>query len=170
MQHDILKVDCWPFDPKLGSGGGGLQQNFVIPFNLICTMTMFWKSWFLTYWPHSLRSWGLGLRANICYHVAAFLIPFDLISNMTIFWKWNFDFFTQPRVRGLGVCSTILWLLGIWYATWQCSEKVDFWPIDPILRVEGMQLKHLLPCCCIRYSLKFDVHHDIALKKLNLTF
>ena len=77
MQRDhILKVEFWPLDPNLqgqgegvcskipvcrplpeGMGGGGLQQNmryhvaaFMIPFNLICNMTMFWKSWILNFW------------------------------------------------------------------------------------------------------------------------
>ena len=54
MQHDIV-LTFWPE----GSGGGVCWQNicyhvdaFVIPFNLICNMTIFWKSWILTCWPH----------------------------------------------------------------------------------------------------------------------
>ena len=42
-----------------------------------------------------------------------------------------------------------------WYATWQCSAKVKFWPFDPTPRVEGA--KYLLPHCCIRDSIQFDM-------------
>ena len=33
----------------------------------------------------------------------------------------------------------------------------------------GMRAKHLLPyaCCCICYSIKFDMQHDHVLKRLN---
>ena len=156
---------------------------FVIPFNLICNMTMFWKFWNLTYWPHP-RAGGGGLRANYCYHVAAFMILFNLICNMTVFWKfWPFD--PTPRVGGgsvgkifatmLCICDSIsfhmqhdhvlkswiftfwphpqgggLWVRGvgsadkifatlllrflfhlIWYATWPCSEKLNFYLLTP---------------------------------------
>ena len=82
----------------------------------ICNMTMFWKSWILTYWPHSKGwwwgwvgvwgqifatmllhswfssqwSWGRGMSVGkifaTMWHVAAFLILFK-ICNMTMFWK-----------------------------------------------------------------------------------
>ena len=46
---------------------------FEILFNLICNMTMFWKSWILTFWSHPLGSFGREVCGqNICYHVAAF--------------------------------------------------------------------------------------------------
>ena len=32
------------------------------------------------------------------------------------------------------------WFSLIWYATWPCSEKVEFWPTDPIPRVVGVPL------------------------------
>ena len=31
----------------------------------------------------------------------------------------------------------------------------------------GLRAKYLLPCCCIRDSLLFDMQHDHVLKKLN---
>ena len=34
----------------------------------------------------------------------------------------------------------------------------------------GLQAKYLVPCCCIRDSLFFDMLHDHVLKKLKLTF
>ena len=59
------------FRPPVLAGGGGwgvggqvCWQNisyhvaaFVIPFNLICSMTMFWRTWkfwILSFWPHPL--------------------------------------------------------------------------------------------------------------------
>ena len=41
---------------------------------------------------------------------------------------------------------------------------------NPRVRVGGVGVcgqKHLLPCCCIRYSLYFDIKHDPGLKKIN---
>ena len=32
---------------------------------------------------------------------------------------------------------------------------------------EGQRAKYLLPCCCIRYSITFEIQHDHVLKKLN---
>ena len=99
----------WPTDsiPRVGSV---CRQNicyhvsvFVILFNLICNLTMSWKSKILTYWPRFQgRWWGRGVEVFgeqlICYHAAAF-------SD------------------------------SLWYATWPCSKKVEFWPNDPIPRV-----------------------------------
>ena len=97
---------------------------FVIIINLICNMTMFWKSWILISSP---GSWGvvkwLGVcTQNIWYLNAAFVIPFNLICNMTIFWKfWILTFWPHPWVRGGGsagkIFATILlhsWFLLIW--------------------------------------------------------
>ena len=90
------KVEFWcnPKDRGRQGGGGVCGQNichhvaaFVNPFNLICNMTMFWKSW--DFWPHP-RVGERGLRAKYflpSYYVAACVIPLNLISNMTIFWK-----------------------------------------------------------------------------------
>ena len=55
---------------------------FVIPFNLINTMTTFRKVNFdLT---HLSRGGGI-CRQTVCYHVAENVIPLNLICNMTIF-------------------------------------------------------------------------------------
>ena len=52
------KIEFWPFDPTRRDGGmWGEGKNicyhvaaYVISFNLICnSMTMFWKSWILTF-------------------------------------------------------------------------------------------------------------------------
>ena len=77
------KVEFWPTDsiPRVGGVQGGLwaasnhvaafvilcnicyqDAAFMIVFNLICNMTMFWKSWILTN-PQG-RGWG-GLQATM---------------------------------------------------------------------------------------------------------
>ena len=57
------QVEFWPIDPQCWRGGGGVVcwQNipyhvaaYVIPFNLICNMTIFWRSWILSFWSHHL--------------------------------------------------------------------------------------------------------------------
>ena len=35
---------------------------FVILFKMICTMTMFWKSWILTFWPPRIGGWDLRVK------------------------------------------------------------------------------------------------------------
>ena len=117
----------------------------MILFNLICNMSMFWKKRLLNPIP---RVGGGGqervFEQNICYHVGAFLILFNLICNMTKFWKsWILTYCPHLQDRGGSrgstgkIFATMLvhfWFSLIWYATWPCSEKVDFWPID---RVRG---------------------------------
>ena len=73
------KVLFWPTDsiPRVGSVCG---QNicyhvsvFVILFNLICNLTMSWKSKILTYWPRFQgRWWGEGGRG---LQRATYLLP-----------------------------------------------------------------------------------------------
>ena len=51
-----------------------------------------------------------------------------------------------PHQHGLGVAAgkifaTILlqsWFSLNWYAKWPCSEKVEFWPTDPIPKIRGV--------------------------------
>ena len=66
------------FDLLTLGSGGGCGQNicyhvtaFVIAFNFICNMTMFLKSWILTFWPPGSGGGGV-CGHNICYHVACF--------------------------------------------------------------------------------------------------
>ena len=75
------KVEIRPFDPRVrGRGWAGLGgQNicyhvaaFMFPFNVICNMIMFQKSWILTFWPHPLsppRGSGTGLRSKIAFDI-----------------------------------------------------------------------------------------------------
>ena len=76
MQHwHVLKkfnFDLWTIFQGLGGGGryvgkifATMLLHFVIRFNLICNMPMFWKSWILTFWPHSLGQW----RAYLAKHL-----------------------------------------------------------------------------------------------------
>ena len=75
-------------------------------------------------------------------------ISFYAICNMAMFWKTPF-----------------------WYATWPCFEKVEYWhltkPPGPEWGWGCLRAKYLLPCCCSRDSLKFDMQHGHVLKKLN---
>ena len=71
VQHDHVPKKM-NFD--LLRGEGCCRQNicyhvatFMFPFNVICNMIMFRKSWILTFWPHPLspsRGSGTGLRSN----------------------------------------------------------------------------------------------------------
>ena len=54
-------------------------------FNLMCNMTMFWKSWILTFWPPGSLGGSAGkIFTTMLLH---FVIPFNLICIMTIIWK-----------------------------------------------------------------------------------
>ena len=91
---------------------------------------------------------------------AKYLLPYCCISWFTLFWCatwtcseksilipgsgggmrekvefWPFD----PKGVGWGVAGKYLqpYCCLIWYATWLCSEKDEFWPINPIARVRG---------------------------------
>ena len=88
---------------------------------------------------------------------------------MTTFWKLNFDLLIPTTGSGGGVSgwgsagkivATMLLHSGfilMWYATWPCSEKVEFWNLIPITgsggeydwAIRGLRAKYLLQCCCI---------------------
>ena len=161
--HCSEKVELWPFNPYGMGGSAGkiyatMLLHFVIPIDFICYMTMFWKSWIMTFWTHPLGSWVMGFCGkDICYHIAAFLLPFNLICNMTLFWI-NCTLASWPLwSEGGGSAGQIsatmllhLWIPLIWYATWPYSEKVEVWP-HPVSVGACMQAKCLLPCCCISW-------------------
>ena len=114
MDHDhvlkTLNFDCWP-KPKVG---GLRAKNLLpcccfrdmIPFNLICYMTMFWKSGIFDLLNPTPGSGSGGSMQNICDHVAAFVIPFNWICNMTLFLKKEFWPFT-PSVKGGGSAGKV---------------------------------------------------------------
>ena len=133
--------------PTPGSGEGDLQQNFVIHLNVICSMTMFWKN--LT----GMGGGGGSADKTFAPCVAVFVIPFNLICNVTMFWNsWILTPTPGSGVLSVGrvysnirkevevegslgkMFATMLlysWFTLIWYATWHCSKKVEFWHFDP---------------------------------------
>ena len=140
-------------------GGDGLQQNFVISFNVICNMTMYWKSWHSTYWPHP-QVLGRGVCGkNICYHAAVFVSLFNLICNMTLFLKLLI--FLTPR-GSVGKIFAIVLLHFVIPINLICNMTM-FWkkwiltyepfPKDREGEVGGLRAKFLLPCCCISWFL-----------------
>ena len=147
----------------------------VIPFNLICNMTMFWKILPLTPPPLSTQGSHTGLRSKvrfdmfliyctsvcICNHVAAFAIPFDM-QHDNVLKKFNFNLLTQgPWEWSAGeIFATTwlhLWFHLSWYATWPCFEKfvLTFWPHPqgPVWVGGGLQAKYMLPRFSIRDSI-----------------
>ena len=69
LDHVLKKVEIWPYDSvsKVGAGGGGLWAKkcyhvaaFVIPFNLICNVTVFRKGWIFTVWSQPQCQGGGG--------------------------------------------------------------------------------------------------------------
>ena len=66
---------CYHVDPipRVGRGICGLKScyhaaAFMIPFDLICNMTMFWFCWSLTFWPNpNVRGWGLQAKYLLPY-------------------------------------------------------------------------------------------------------
>ena len=64
QDHVLKKVEFWKFDPQ-GWKEGGLREKYLLPCCCIhdslqfdMNMTLSWKSWFLTYWPHPQGWWG----------------------------------------------------------------------------------------------------------------
>ena len=114
---------------------------FAIPFNLIWNMTMFWKSWILTFWPLPQGQvcvcvWGGGMRAKYLLTYCCIVIAFILICIVTMFWlSWILTFGPTlqgwgSEVRGGGSAGKYLLqhiaafaIPLIWYATWPYSEK-----------------------------------------------
>ena len=73
-------------------------------------MTMFWKCWNLTFWPHP-RVKGMGKlwwvsSSKDCYHVDAFVIPLNLICNMTMF-RRNLNFDLLNPTPGCCICDSL---------------------------------------------------------------
>ena len=105
-------------------------------------MKMFWISWILAFWSHLQSRRGGGGGRD---EVCVQKICYHVAAYVILF---------------------------IWYATWQCSERVEFWPSAPPPLQEsggggGLRAEYLLPCCCIRDSILFYMQHDHVLQKLN---
>ena len=157
MQHDHILKKMY-FDlltPPQGSKVGVLGQNFcshvaafIIPFNLICNMTIFWNKWILTFWPQPQGRGVGGLVVVVGGGGGGGEVCGQIFDTMLLH----------------------LWFRLTWYATRPCSEKVECWLFDPPGPVGGggggLRAKYLLSCCCIRDFILFDIKHDHVLKKL----
>ena len=133
QQGHILKKLNYDLIRSLGSGSArGLQEKYLLPCCFI--------SWFP--WT-AYATWPCSVKGSMW--------PIDRI----------------PRVRGVGrlgglgrgslgkIFATLLlhlWFSLIWYATWPCSDKVEFWPFDPTPQVhsvgesQALDRKSLLIC------------------------
>ena len=156
MQHDhVLKKIILTFwshhlSPPRGSGTGLRSKimfdmfhiyctsvcscyhvaAFAIP--LMCSMTMFWKSWILTFWGE--RGVAGKIFATMLLHSRFPLIWYATWSCSAKVVK--FDLLTQRSGEGgcgQNICYhvTVTMLLYSWlplisYAIWPCSEKVEF--------------------------------------------
>ena len=95
------------------------------------------------------------------FHVLSMRIVWSLIRlmskltniKMARFWKLYFDPTRSSGSEGKGsagkIFATMLlhsWFSLIWYATWPCSEKVEFWPLIPTT-VSGVGMRERLGVC-----------------------
>ena len=95
-------------------------------------MTMFWKTWILIYWSHTLGSCGeMVCVQNICCHVAAFMFPFNLICNMTTFWLLTYWPSHRRWGRG-GICGQ-----NICYHVAAIRDSIQFDLLTPSLGFWG---------------------------------
>ena len=136
------KVEFWPFDPRVrGWRWAGLRgQNicyhvasFMLPFNVICSMIMFQKSWILTFWPHPLsppRGSGTGLRSKsrlICFLFIVYLSACEIsVKKMTTDWviaKFTYLNFDPSGGRGGKFLIAVMLVYRHWVII-ACSEKL----------------------------------------------
>ena len=115
--------------------------HFVIPFNLICNMTMFWKRWILTYCPIP-RVLGEGVCGqNIFYHVAVFVILFNLICTVTIFWKsWTLTYWPHPQGRddsGQNIFYHVVAFVIFFNLIYNVTMFWKSWPLTKWLQSQG---------------------------------
>ena len=111
--------------------------------------------------------WGILKGQNMCLQGAICSVSFNLTCNMTTFRKKNVLTFDHiPGVAGVWKDRVLACMLLrssfplIWYATWPCIEKAEFWPFGPTPRVRcrrSLWSSYLLPCYCICHSLCFNI-------------
>ena len=98
------------------------------------------ESWLLCLVCLSGVSWWLSGSSSRCHRVFCGLwLWYFLIILLYIFAKFTIrSRVLRSLLKYLLLCYCISWFPLNWYATWLCSEKVEFWPIDPIPRVGGV--------------------------------
>ena len=163
MQHDLVlhKLNFDHLAITLVSGDvvwvGVCGQNicyhaaaFMIPFNLICNMTVYWKRGILTYWPHPLgpsRGWDSGLRSK-----STFYMFYIIYCTSVCIWKYwqltqllrNLNIWPVTPLRGQGpsVWVKVLFTVMLIYRHWvimvnsqKLSDNIVFgemWSFFPI--------------------------------------
>ena len=111
-----------------------------------------WKGW-----PLGSRLRCLTVSLSLSHWYPGSGVELDCIDSWSLY---PYLFWPHPqdgRVSwGKTFAAMLLhsWFTLIWFATWPCFEKVDFWPFESNPRVRGgLHVKYLRPCCCIRDSL-----------------
>ena len=146
-----------------------LMRKGIDIYFFICNMTMFWRSWILSFWPQPLsplRGSDRGLWSKI---------TFDMFHIYYTSWHkfWHLD----PSV-GRGESAGKIFptmLLHLWFFFNLICNRTMFWT-SWILTYwpqgfgwggrGGLPAKYLLPFCCIGDILKFNVQYVYVLKKL----
>ena len=109
--HVLKKFNFDLLTPSKGKRGirwqifATMLLHLVIPFSLICNMTMLWKSYFDLFTQSPGSGGGGFCGQNICDPVAASLNTWIsiIIWKMTMFWKsWILTFDPNSRVVGGG--------------------------------------------------------------------
>ena len=162
MQHDhvLKKLNSDLMTPSLGSWvWGGLQAKFLLScccildaiiYNLICNMTVFWKSWVMTYWHHPQGEGGGGAVGKI---FATMLLHswFSLIWYATWLCSEKVEIWTfeptpksiqgvrhRPSIKNhvwyvsylLYLCLHALFFLNYWQLT-ELLRILNIWPLTP---------------------------------------
>ena len=148
----FVNVEFWPIDPTLRAGRGGvvgaLRAKYLLPyccirvilFNLINIVTMFWKNWIMTYWPHPQGQvvvrcvCGGGGVGNSCYHVAAYLIPFNSIYNVTSCEKVGLNFISLYKYT-IAKSHALKWKVTSFIQKGFRRRSIDFCELYPFRRI-----------------------------------
>ena len=141
-------------------------------------MTIFWKCWILTFWPHTPGSGGvLGGSAGKIFAT----VMLHTLFHLTWYATWPCSEKGKFWPFGTNPLGWAWWSAGKIFATMllNCDyilfdmqhdhvlKKLNFDLLipPPGLGWEGMWVKYLLPCCCVCHTLQFDIQHDYILKK-----
>ena len=155
--------------PSPGSGADDCELNicyhnaaFVIPFNLICNMTIFWK---VELRPFETNPW---VRGRVCSKIVWF--PLIWYAKWPCFEKVTFDLLPEyPGSKGRLLAKHLLPCCCIYDSlTFDMQhdivlKKMNFDLLTPRVR-RGLWAKYLLPFCA---SNKFNMQQDHVLKNRN---